>query len=188
MGEMVDGFVSHAKLGQVKPAFAPTEMEPLVRAVLAELLAKTGPATPELELHPLPVAWGDETLLRQVWANLLGNALKFSRQRATPRLEIGARAEAGRTIYFVRDNGTGFDMNDAGRLFSPFQRLHHADDFPGHGLGLATVERILRAHGGRIWAEARPDQGATFFFTLPLRPPVELRSRTPVAAFAEQQA
>jgi PAS domain S-box-containing protein len=112
------------------------------------------------------VANADEALLRNVLENLLGNAWKYTSQKLDARIEFGAEARNGQTVYFVRDNGAGFDMQYAGQLFTPFQRLHRADEFPGHGIGLATVQRIIHHHKGEIWAESAPDQGATFYFTL----------------------
>ena len=115
----------------------------------------------------LPVT-GDPGLLRAVMQNLLGNAWKFTARVESPRVEVGARAQDGETVYFVRDNGAGFNMTYQHKLFSPFQRLHSADEFPGSGIGLATVRRIIARHGGRVWAEGAPDKGATFYFTLPV--------------------
>ncbi|MCX8004657.1 MAG: ATP-binding protein [Burkholderiaceae bacterium] len=109
---------------------------------------------------------GDRTLLRLVLQNLLGNAFKFSARVPAPRVEFGVREENGRAVYFVRDNGAGFDMRFADKLFGLFQRFHSQNEFPGTGVGLATVQRIVRKHGGRVWAESAPGQGATFFFTL----------------------
>ncbi len=114
----------------------------------------------------LPAAHGDPALLKQVWINLLSNAIKYSRHAEQARIEIGSLAEPRAKVYFVRDNGAGFDMKYAGKLFGVFQRLHRADEFEGTGIGLATVQRMVHRHGGRVWAEAKPNQGATFYFTL----------------------
>jgi light-regulated signal transduction histidine kinase (bacteriophytochrome) len=105
-------------------------------------------------------------LLRQVWNNLIGNAVKYSGNRTQPVIQIGGREEGDQRIYWVRDNGVGFDMAYAGKLFGIFQRLHREDEFEGTGVGLAIVRRAVQRQGGRVWAEARPDAGATFFFSL----------------------
>ena len=112
-------------------------------------------------------AYGDEDLLRLVLENLLGNAWNYSGRRDEAVIETGVIDTDGTPAYFIRDNGAGFDMADAGRLFMPFQRLHSNDDYAGHGIGLATVRRIIQRHGGSVWAEGKPDNGATFYFTVP---------------------
>ena len=120
-----------------------------------------------IEVAPLPPAQADAALLRQVWTNLIGNALKYSAKKAEARVDIGAREDAGETVYWVRDNGAGFDMRYAQKLFGVFQRLHRADEFEGTGVGLAIVQRIVARHGGRVWAEGEPGAGACFYFSLP---------------------
>jgi light-regulated signal transduction histidine kinase (bacteriophytochrome) len=115
------------------------------------------------------VAYGDKRLITQVFHNLLANAIKFTRNESTAAIEVGYQPGAGEDIYFVRDNGVGFDMNHAQKLFGTFQRLHAATEFEGSGIGLATVRRIIDRHGGRVWAEAELDKGATFYFSLPAR-------------------
>lgn len=121
----------------------------------------------ELVIGDLPVAQGDPVLLHQVWHNLVSNAFKFSRKVQAPRIEIHAETTAQEIIYSVSDNGSGFDMAQAGRLFGVFQRLHHDADFPGTGVGLSIVRRIVHRHGGRVWAHSVPGQRTSFFFALP---------------------
>jgi light-regulated signal transduction histidine kinase (bacteriophytochrome) len=116
------------------------------------------------------VVRGDPTMLAQVMQNLIGNALKFSAGRERPRIEVGMREAGGERLFFVRDNGAGFDMQYADKLFGMFQRLHRESQFAGTGVGLSIVKRLIERHGGRIWAEAAPDRGATFSFTLPGSP------------------
>src|SRR3989442_9983947 len=120
-------------------------------------------------LRELPIAYGDKRLITQVFQNLLANAIKFTRNESAATIEVGHQVCAGENVYFVRDNGVGFDMNHAQKLFGTFQRLHGADEFEGSGIGLATVRRIIDRHGGRVWAEAKPGRGATFYFSLPVR-------------------
>jgi len=120
----------------------------------------------EVCIGPLPDCMGDPSLLKQVWVNLLSNAFKFTRKRVWALIEIACHEQQGEEVYVVRDNGAGFEMDYVAKLFGVFQRLHRADEFEGTGAGLAIVQRIIHRHGGRIWAEARVDQGATFYFTL----------------------
>jgi light-regulated signal transduction histidine kinase (bacteriophytochrome) len=124
-------------------------------------------ANVELYLGALPRANGDRVLLGQVWANLLSNAVKFSSKRDKPRVEVSAVSDEKEHIYFVRDNGAGFDPRYQSKLFGVFQRLHSSGEFPGTGVGLALVQRIVTRHGGRVWAEGKVGEGAAFYFTLP---------------------
>jgi signal transduction histidine kinase len=165
MERMIAGMLQFSRLGRKAPEKARVDMSELVRSTLASLGEEARRA--EVQVGELPAADADAGLMQHVWLNLLGNALKYSGKRAEPRIEVGARAEPGRTVYWVRDNGAGFDVRYAAKLFDAFQRLHKEEEFPGIGVGLATVRRIVERHGGRVWAEGEPDAGATFYFTLP---------------------
>jgi signal transduction histidine kinase/CHASE3 domain sensor protein len=168
MGALIDDLLAFARLGRQSPSEpGVVDMDRLVREVLEELLPERQGRRVEIRAARLPPCNGDDALLKQVWANLLSNALKYTRKRDPAVVEIGSVVEDGATVYFVRDNGTGFDMRYAHKLFGVFQRLHRAEDFEGSGVGLAIVHRIIRRHGGRVWAEAAVDRGATFRFTLP---------------------
>jgi light-regulated signal transduction histidine kinase (bacteriophytochrome) len=127
-------------------------------------------AAAKFRIDDLPAAWGDPDLLDAVLKELLGNAVKYSRRQARPSIEVSGTGEVGRTVYAVRDNGIGFEPKYAGRLFGVFQRLHDDKDFEGRGIGLATVQRLVHRHGGKVWAEGKANGGAVFFFSLPARP------------------
>jgi light-regulated signal transduction histidine kinase (bacteriophytochrome) len=164
MGRLIDDLLAFSRLGRQQPAKQPVDMRGLAQEVLTEL--KNG-SQAAIELGALPGARADRALMRQVWANLIGNALKYSGKREHARIEIGGRSQGGETVYWVRDNGVGFDMRYADKLFGVFQRLHRADEFDGTGVGLAIVQRVVSRHGGRVWAQAKPGEGACFHFSLP---------------------
>lgn len=172
MSQLIDDLLVYSRLGRSALRLQAVDMQSLVaeaRAMLDANEASDGRADRvEWRISPLPIVLADENMMRQVWGNLLGNALKYSSQREQSVIEIEHRLQDdGSHLFSVRDNGAGFDMAYAGKLFGVFQRLHKASDFAGTGIGLASVRRVLGRHGGRIWAEAAPDRGATFFFTLP---------------------
>ncbi|MBI4788448.1 MAG: GAF domain-containing protein [Chloroflexi bacterium] len=166
-GELIDGLLRFSRLSRQalnQRTVAPAD---LVRQVLDDLASQQDGRHVEVVIGELPECEADPVLLKQVWVNLISNALKFTRQRAVAKLEIGSQACEGEEVaYFVKDNGVGFDREQADKLFGVFQRYHDAEDYEGTGVGLAIVERIVRRHGGRVWAEAQVDQGATFYFTL----------------------
>jgi len=166
-GELIDGLLNFSRLGRQALARAPVDVTALAESVVAELRQTQGSVAVEVVLSPLPPASGDAALLRHVLVNLIGNAFKFSVKRAHPKVEIGAEQHGSELAYYVKDNGVGFDMQYAGKLFGVFQRLHRPDEFEGTGVGLALAQRIIQRHGGRIWAEGKVNEGATVRFTLP---------------------
>jgi PAS domain S-box-containing protein len=167
MGQLIDDLLAFSRLGRKPLKQRNVDVVALVRDCLEELGLPLRSEATEVVLGELPPCIGDPSLLRQVFLNLLSNAFKYARHRRPARIEIGSSVDStGRVVYFVRDNGTGFDMTYAHRLFKVFQRLHREEDFDGTGVGLAIVKRIVLRHGGKVWAEAAPDQGATFSFTL----------------------
>ena len=166
MGALIDDLLALARLNRQQLKKRVIDTGALVRSTLDELGAPWPERQIEVRLGDLPASSGDPALLKQVWLNLLSNALKYTRKREKAVVEIGCMKTNGAETFFVRDNGTGFDMRYADKLFGVFQRLHRAEDFEGTGVGLAIVQRIVHRHGGRVWAEAAVDRGATFYFTL----------------------
>jgi len=167
MGQLIDDLLRLSRLGRQALSKRRVCIAALVQEVLHQLLEERGGKPIEIALGDLPDRIGDHHLLRQVFVNLLSNAFKYTRDREKPSVEIGCRRQDGEDVFFIRDNGAGFDMQYADKLFGVFQRLHRADQFEGTGVGLSIVQRILQRHGGRIWAEAEVDKGATFSFTIP---------------------
>ncbi len=167
LGELIDDLLNFARIGRATLRKLPVDMRALALEVRDELLALEPERGISIRIGDLPAAWGEPSLLRQVWVNLLANALKFTRNRAQALVEVGGRVQDGELLYSVRDNGTGFDPRYSDKLFQVFQRLHRDPSFEGTGVGLAIVSRVLQRHGGRVWAEGAPDQGAAFHFALP---------------------
>jgi len=167
MGVLIDDLLRFSRTGRVDMRETKVDLTDLVRQAQQELAAGLRERKVVWTVAPLPEVAGDPALLRQVVVNLLGNAVKYTRTRAEAAIEIGCREEGEEWVVFVRDNGVGFDMRYAHKLFGVFQRLHSSDEFEGTGIGLAIVRRIVARHGGRTWAESVLGQGATFYFSLP---------------------
>jgi two-component system, sensor histidine kinase and response regulator len=168
MDDMIVGLLAFSQAGRQKLQLEQLDMSALARAAVHEALsAYSGPA-PHIDIASLPAAPGDSTVMRHVWSNLVGNALKYSARRPQPQIRIEGHVDGDHAIYSVQDNGVGFDMSRADRLFGVFKRLHSAEDFPGTGVGLAIVQRIVTRHGGQVWAEGAPDAGACLQFSLPV--------------------
>lgn len=174
MSSMVEDYLAFLRTNREQPLRRTLmDMKSLATGVFADLALAPSQKPAELVCAALPRAWGDKAMLRQVLVNLIGNALKYSAQREQPVVEVGATSREDFHTFFVRDNGAGLDLTSAARLFEPFQRFHSTAEFPGTGVGLAIVKRIIERHGGRVWAQSEPGAGATFSFTLPVKPPVE---------------
>ena len=166
MGRMIDDLLNLARLDRRNMAFETTSLSQLVDSVVQDLKSEIVDREIEWRVGSLSTVQCDPGLLRQVFANLLSNAVKYTRPRERAVIEIGESTIEGQTVFFVRDNGAGFDSKYADKLFGVFQRLHTDQEFEGTGIGLATVERVIRKHGGRVWAEAETDKGAMFLFSL----------------------
>src|SRR6266705_3458125 len=202
MGKLIDHLLAFSRMGRAELYFTTVDMNVVLRQALEDLRPEmrepvgTGPWVStcgradcpvlrgerhiEFDLAALPKVQADPALIRQVWSNLLSNAVKYTRPRDPARVQVGCQeTQPGEVLFFVRDNGVGFDMKYAGKLFGVFQRLHRAADFEGTGIGLANVGRIILRHGGRTWAESELGRGATFFFSLPrIRPSGARRTQT----------
>jgi signal transduction histidine kinase len=170
MGILIDNLLSFSRMGRSAMTLTLVDSDALVKETLEELSHETKGRKIHWEIAPLPKVFVDRTLFKQVWMNLLGNAIKYSRERETAVITVGCHEKAEHE-FFVKDNGAGFDMRYADKLFGIFQRLHFKEEFEGTGIGLANVRRIVSRHGGRTWAEGEVDQGATFYFTLPKTEP-----------------
>ena len=167
MAQLIDDILAFSRASRQEIAPTVIDMDKLVSAVLADLTPALAGCTTKVEVKALPDSLGDAPMIQVLWTNLLDNAIKFTWSNPDGVIEIGAVTREKEIVYYIRDNGVGFDMQYAGKLFGVFQRLHSQHEFPGTGIGLAIVQRIVARHGGRVWAEGQVDQGATFYFTLP---------------------
>jgi light-regulated signal transduction histidine kinase (bacteriophytochrome) len=170
MGMLIDDLLAFSRMGRKAMQLSEVDMTDLARATYEGLNGHHEGPQAEFHLGTLPRAAADRVLMGQVWANLLSNALKFSSKRPRPVIEVSWISDEKELVYFVRDNGAGFDPRYQSKLFGVFQRLHDSSEFSGTGVGLALVQRIVARHGGRVWADGKPDAGATFYFTLPKEP------------------
>lgn len=166
MGQLIDDLLSLSRLGKKELQKKPVDMNSLVKSVIEEQTRSLPPDKIHFTVHPLPVVEADYNLMVQVFANLISNAIKYSSLKEDPQVEIGVKEEKGEPVFFVKDNGAGFDMAFYNKLFGVFQRLHDANEFEGTGVGLAIVKRIITRHNGSIWAESEPGKGATFYFKI----------------------
>jgi len=167
MGQLISDLLAFSRLSRQHLKSSEVNMSELAKTVGDELkLANTGRKL-DVQIGSLPSAQGDRAMLRQVLINLLSNAVKFTRNEDTATIEVAGSSSETENVYHVKDNGVGFDMQYAGKLFNIFQRLHTQEEFEGTGVGLAIVQRIVHRHGGRVWAESKLDEGATLYFALP---------------------
>jgi light-regulated signal transduction histidine kinase (bacteriophytochrome) len=173
MGQLIDDLLAFSRMGRASLSCRVVDIVSLVREAQTEAMLDAKNRTLEWNVHDMPEVYADPALLRPAMVNLLSNAVKYTATRDVARIEVGSVLSAeGETVVFVRDNGVGFDMQYADKLFGVFQRLHRSEDFSGTGIGLANVRRIIQRHGGRTWADAQVDKGATFYFSLPTAPTV----------------
>ena len=169
MSQLIDDLLTFSGLGRQRVQMTDVDMTALALSAFQSLIATHLPKAPELNIKTLPPARGDSAMLRQVFVNLLDNAIKFSRVRKDATIEIGGSCDQDQIVYYVKDNGVGFDEKYIAKLFGVFQRLHAEEEFAGTGVGLALVQRIILRHGGKVWAESELGEGATFYFAIPVR-------------------
>ena len=167
MGQLIDDLLHFSRIGRKELILASCDMEEIVRTTVDELLANERDRKVDIQINDLKPSYADISMIRQVWVNLISNALKYSSTRAESQIQIGCYDEGNSVCYYIKDNGVGFNMAYRDKLFGVFQRLHKISEFEGTGVGLALVKKIIVRHGGRIWAEAQLDEGATFYFSLP---------------------
>jgi len=166
MGELIDDLLAFSKLGRKQVTVSEIDMTDLVKSVQEELLFEDYNNVPEFEMDILPQAIGDKSLIKQVWINLISNAIKYSRHKIKIKIEIGAYKKDNLIVYYVKDGGAGFDMQYYDKLFGVFQRLHSQEEFEGTGIGLAIVQKIVHRHNGTVWAESTVNEGSCFYFSL----------------------
>jgi two-component system, sensor histidine kinase and response regulator len=167
MAQLIEDLLEFSRWGRQPLASAEVDMTALAREVFGEMETARNGVPLACTFEALPAAYGDRSLIRQVWINLLSNAVKYSGGRAAPQISVSGYSEDVQSVYCVQDNGAGFDMTYYDKLFGVFQRLHRAEEFPGTGVGLAIVRRVVLKHGGRVWAQGKVDEGASFYFSLP---------------------
>jgi PAS domain S-box-containing protein len=169
MGQLIDDLLMFSRLGRQRVQSTDVDMTALALSAFQGLITANPAKAPQLSIKTLPPARGDIAMLRQVFTNLLDNAIKFTRVRKDAAVEVGGWCDQDQNVYYVKDNGVGFDEKYSGKLFGVFQRLHTDEEFVGTGVGLALVQRIVLRHGGKVWAESKLDEGATFYFAMPVR-------------------
>jgi PAS domain S-box-containing protein len=169
MGNLIDDLLAFSRVSRQELRLVKIDMHALANTVYQEIATESDKKKTEFLLHNIHDSFGDPAMLRQVWVNLLGNALKFSSKKSKCFIEAGNKIEGEECIYFVKDNGAGFNMEYADKLYGVFKRLHTSKDFEGTGIGLSIIQRIIHRHGGRVWAEGKVNEGATFYFALPLK-------------------
>jgi Bacteriophytochrome (light-regulated signal transduction histidine kinase) len=169
MDQLITDLLALSRVARCELNFSGIDMTQMAISMFNEITAPDVPDKVSLKVDPLPEAYADPTYMRQIWANLIANAIKFSSKEKKPSIKICGRTENGFNVYNVKDNGVGFNPEYAHKLFGVFQRLHKSDDFEGTGVGLAIVQRIIHRHGGKVWAEGEEGKGATFYFSLPVK-------------------
>jgi signal transduction histidine kinase len=167
MGRLIDDLLAFSKLGRKQISVSEINVDDLVQLIREELIFDEGENIPHFTINPLPPVKGDQSLLKQVWINLISNAIKYSKNKAVTNIEIGAFEKGNGIVYYVKDKGAGFDMQYYDKLFGVFQRLHSQKEFEGTGIGLAIVQKIINRHNGTVWAESVVNEGTTFYFSLP---------------------
>jgi light-regulated signal transduction histidine kinase (bacteriophytochrome) len=167
MGQLIDDLLAFSKLGRKQVSVADINMNTMVKAITGEFLADDTDQRIEFNIEALLPAKGDQSLIKQVWINLISNSIKYSKNKSNVSIGIGAYEEGGLIVYYVKDKGAGFDMQYYDKLFGVFQRLHSQEEFEGTGIGLAMVQKIVNRHNGTIWAESKLNEETTFYFSLP---------------------